>query len=617
MSARVTRQAIDVMGKGAGKLRVTRQMIEVLSAQTVGLAASNTLALEQYANPYARVTQQEIDVLGDGSGTARVTQQLVEVLGDDSVDINGIGVNVLSLIVGATASVDRFGIAENILDLEDGVFNGVQVEVGNELGLVTETTGYNSTHHADADSSIGLESEAIGHNPNIRVSASNDIDLVHDGLGRNSVIRISADNAIAFIQESPFRDHPESVISDLSTLDCFAIGAPSGVEHVTSVLALSQTVRHNFVYVAAASAIAMNQGPYIGQKYTKVASVPLSLVNAGSATRLPGVVVVESVLAFEQEATGDTDIISRSRTSVLELTQTATANRDIPVNGDFNFQSTLQLEQSVTAAAPRFVSASTVLPLSNEVRFSQNARVSIVDLLSLDSRCGLVKERSATNVLELLQKAVRIVTASSILNLQQTLDVNRVKAGSSTFVLTQTLARVLEAKRTVVQPLDLSVSANGFIIAAGLFCAYKPFIGSGPGQAPAVTPPMLGYAKLSLTYPLISPTLTVVLRNPQFGNQDRLAFDRVNRETRGGTLDMFADPDWPKQTTLNVNVTALRRQQVENLLAFFQASIGQEIGLLDHENRQWRGIIITPDASVEQEGKDRFTVNFEFEGALA
>lgn len=617
MSARVTRQAIDVMGKGAGKLRVTRQMIEVLSAQTVGLSASNILSLQQFANPYARVTQQEIDVLGAGSGTARVTQQLVEVLGDDSVDIEGIGVNVMSLTVGATASLDRQGVAENTLDLTVGAFTGVEVQCESVLALSVEAVGYNATHHASADNSIALENESEGRNPNIVVEAQTDLELVQDNTVRNTVIRISAENSITFIQDSPFRDFDGDAFSDLSTLDCSAAGEQVGSKQVANVLALTQTARHNFLFVSAASALAMNQGPYIGQKYTKAVSAPMSLTQIGSAHKLPGVVEVESLLAFEQEAYGDTDIIQRSQTSILKLTQTATVNVAYAVNGDSDFQSTLQLNQFATVAAPRFASANNVLSLSNEPRFSQNARVTITHLLSLTHKCGLVKEASASNVLELLQKANRIVTAQSILNLQVTVTGQPVKPAATVFTLTDTLSRVLIAKRSVNQALGLTDSATGYIIAGGLFCNYRPFVGAGPGQAPSVTPPTLGHATLTLTYPFVSPTLTVVLRNPQFGNQDRLAFDRINRETRGGTLDMFADPDWPKQTTLVVTVQSLRQPQVDNLLAFFQASVGKEVGYLDHENRLWRGIITTPEASIEQEGKDRFNVNFEFEGTLA
>ena len=44
-------------------------------------------------------------------------------------------------------------------------------------------------------------------------------------------------------------------------------------------------------------------------------------------------------------------------------------------------------------------------------------------------------------------------------------------------------------------------------------------------------------------------TFSVSLRAPNLGNKDRLSFNRVLRETRGGTLVVFADPIWPKVQT--------------------------------------------------------------------
>ena len=55
---------------------------------------------------------------------------------------------------------------------------------------------------------------------------------------------------------------------------------------------------------------------------------------------------------------------------------------------------------------------------------------------------------------------------------------------------------------------------------------------------------------LTLTFPYVSPTNTLVLRNPEFANKDSLNFNRINRTTRGGALVVFADSDWPKTQTL-------------------------------------------------------------------
>jgi hypothetical protein len=67
---------------------------------------------------------------------------------------------------------------------------------------------------------------------------------------------------------------------------------------------------------------------------------------------------------------------------------------------------------------------------------------------------------------------------------------------------------------------------------------------------------------------------------------------------------------------LSLEVQHLKQTQVDDLLDFFLDSLGQEVGLLDHENRQWRGIILTPDAEVTYVGRENRSVQFDFEGEL-
>jgi hypothetical protein len=134
---------------------------------------------------------------------------------------------------------------------------------------------------------------------------------------------------------------------------------------------------------------------------------------------------------------------------------------------------------------------------------------------------------------------------------------------------------------------------------------------------PDTTVPTLGEHKLKLTYPYLLPSLAVTLTNPAFGDKDRLNFNRINRETRGGTLIVYADPKWPKTQTLAIQVDNLNPNQAEDMISFLRISLGQEIGLLDWENRQWRGIITTPDARITHVGRSDRSIAFEFQGRLA
>jgi hypothetical protein len=151
---------------------------------------------------------------------------------------------------------------------------------------------------------------------------------------------------------------------------------------------------------------------------------------------------------------------------------------------------------------------------------------------------------------------------------------------------------------------------------------YDPFIGKGtngnPSPPPALLYPNLKPGEFLLYYPPLPapPADIVVLRKPEFGNKDRLQFNRISRETRGGTLVVYADPMWPKTQTLVLTFAALKPFQAFNLQRFMETYLGLEIGLTDWEGRQWTGVIINPNDPVVQDSKFSFTGSFEFEGQL-
>jgi len=125
--------------------------------------------------------------------------------------------------------------------------------------------------------------------------------------------------------------------------------------------------------------------------------------------------------------------------------------------------------------------------------------------------------------------------------------------------------------------------------------------------------PTSGGTGFKLQYPPELPTLEVVLRSPEFGNLYRLTADRVNQETRGGTLVVFADPIWPKVETLVMPMTLLKTVP-QQLLTFMQTTLGKEIKLIDFENRAWVGVIVDPQGAVVEDSRGGFAVSFEFEG---
>lgn len=149
---------------------------------------------------------------------------------------------------------------------------------------------------------------------------------------------------------------------------------------------------------------------------------------------------------------------------------------------------------------------------------------------------------------------------------------------------------------------------------------YTPYTGSsGDASYPAVpsTPPTLGTGTLTLTYPRITPTLTLALKNPKFGNADTLRYTTIERRTRGGDDIVFSDPKWASSQLLEldlVNVAACNTT-IDEVVTFLNTSLGKEIGLADWEGRNWKGIILAPDVEITNDATG-YRVKILFQGEL-
>ncbi len=154
---------------------------------------------------------------------------------------------------------------------------------------------------------------------------------------------------------------------------------------------------------------------------------------------------------------------------------------------------------------------------------------------------------------------------------------------------------------------------------------YIPFVGENtiPG---APTPPddILPFvqtdastARFVLSYPALAATEnSVELRAPELDNIDRLAFNRISRETRGGKLTVFADPEWPKVQTIVATFIGLTKTEVTDLSNFLVTYVGKAIRMQDWEGREWVGVATIPNEAAIQDSKRGWTTSFEFEGVL-
>lgn len=390
----------------------------------------------------------------------------------------------------------------------------------------------------------------------------------------------NSDSILALVQTVVANFYSESVESTLVLVQDVIASLP---EETSSTLALVQTVVTNIQSQSVTSALALVQ------------TAQPSFINAHA----------ESVLALAQTVVQP--FYARSVTSTLSLIS------DVDADGS---------EQTYAVTSFLGLTQTTFehFALANRSITSHLEFVSEEEGPGLTQAVNFVWELEASNIIALSDLAYRIYVVEDTLELIQTVVVASDYPVETELGLEHEVARELILGRSLESTLALTQAVAYEIERTDTLCTYTPFVGTnGDGDAttpPSTTEPVLGSALLTLTHPYVTPTTTLELRNPDFGNQTTLNYSRVFGETRGGTLIVYSDPLWPKIKTLTFQLNALTEAQTESLLDFLGDSLGQEVGLLDWENRQWRGIILTPDAEVTDNGECNKTVSLQFEGEL-
>lgn len=308
---------------------------------------------------------------------------------------------------------------------------------------------------------------------------------------------------------------------------------------------------------------------------------------------------------------------SRVGTHFLVFSETAvfSIERTLPV------EQTLTLTQPVDVRGPLYMDVGQNLNLSQFDTEHKNPNNQFPgNLLELVDKASIGTTISVSQTLSLVQEGRRITRIQNVLSLVQSVLAGKGGAVAQDLELVEVLSRQGLFVRSIAQALSLQQSATyEFPDDTCVKKSYTPFVGAGTGEftPPPTTAPTLTTGTLTLTYPYVSPTSTLVLRNPEFSDRDVLNFNRINRKTRGGTLVVFADPNWPKTQTLSVQVDNLSHTQRDDLVTFLATSLGKEIGLLDWEGRQWRGLIVTPNLLITHVKRGDRSIEFDFQGALA
>ncbi len=429
--------------------------------------------------------------------------------------------------------------------------------------------------------------------------------------------------------------------------------APSVVPlFVTDALFLRDTANPNVPtkHLSAADHVSLGQSNTVYNPVHHLAVTDKVSVKDTSGGRSTGqyVFAVDYVTVADSN-TGHDDTVYESVADSLTITDVATTSGKTPIN--VRATDTLKLADATGAIMPIYLSVVDALQTVVQYAFDPDTLdetpiyAGLQDAVSLNiehgdqglndglrigdsARCGVVRPggitASATDALTLHDSAARAHEAEAT----DALELGDMALGVDGTPGVDSLHIGDLASVSVVRSLSVTdhiVVEQSFVYILPYTLVkrdYHPFVGTGTNGDPAPPPstliPNLKSGEFSLYYPPLpaAPADIVILRKPEFGNKDRLQFNRISRETRGGTLVVFADPMWPKTQTLVLTFAALKPFQAFNLQRFMETYIGLEIGLMDWEGRQWTGVIINPNDPVVQDSKYSFTGSFEFEGQL-
>jgi hypothetical protein len=592
---------------------------EAAASAVLGCAASSTLVLSGAAGRNdllsgAAESALSLDTAADFT-VARAAAATSEIALTDAAARNnllsGSAESAISLETTADFTAVRAVAASNTLDLTDAAAN-----IGGELIEV------------DAESILALG--ATADFTVARAAAAESTLALVDAAARNNLLSSSAESTISLGTTADFTAVRTAAAESTLALSDEATRIEPAVIDVAAESAISLSVaagRNEIVAVAAQSALALT-GAATCVHVVPTAVSAQSVVDLGTtAARVvarPGwawdwlplwdiaeVVVVRSLSAQSTLALSQTEHTARPwYLSAESPLQTVTEEYDPDVDDMVTRIEGLQDAAGVARPLP--------LAVNQPIPLGQSASVVRVKPTAINV--------SAESVLELLGEIRTNQTggAGSWLAFTQTATVDKCKPAKSALELTAEAAVARSGPRGAASAINLHQSATYYLVSAGVLQRYQPFVGAGAPGAPTPPPltldgPLPGVTTtFQLVYPATgSVTDSVTLRAPNFGNKDRLGFNRVLRETRGGTLIVFADPMWPKIQTLVLTFSGLRSAQAQQLLAFLDAHLGEEVGLLDWEGRCWNGVITTPTDPVVQDGRDSFSASLEFEGELA
>lgn len=654
---RVTQQVIEVPGRTDADIQLTNldvQVVGVNESANVQLAAQSIDVLGTPVQPTIRVTQASVDVAGYSVGELRLARVYLEVLRDlptaGDIDVNASNslsftTQALSGLVPVSASSSLGTGTTRLQGNATVTLWRPQVDADSNLAFTTDATYTLFRSHQYLTQTLTFSHTSIGGHP-IAVETASAL-LADDFYGDASYVGPKAVSASSELElESDYR-FPDIFEKTTSNNIAFTqiIGLTGDRSLAASSLISFTTIADNRVKVRDVTSELDFTQTATGNNYKIVGS---ELVLGSIAIEGVYVLNVENELEFTQTVRPNPRTIGPLPTDdvyfgpqELEFTQVARSSIAYVYPTSF-----LDIAQTLNVIRPYYESVSTIMQWTEtETNWEDGSIITTLYGLQDAATVEIDAARSISNPVWFSQfaKKVRIKAGAVDCNASSTLTLNSSVPGNIIYLTaSNTLDFVdyadtrhefptteLEFESDVAYnilrapiPVEniLSIISTCFVEKnEPNLCNYATTVGSTTDPAAPQNylknVPVLdsGAHGVTLFYPWNAPTTTIYLRGPDLGNRDRLEFQRIKRETRGGTLIVWADPMWPKNERLVLGFSGLQEAEGQNLLDFIYLTLGKEIGLTDWEGNTWKVVTMTPSDPLVRNGRCNLSINLEFE----
>jgi hypothetical protein len=252
-------------------------------------------------------------------------------------------------------------------------------------------------------------------------------------------------------------------------------------------------------------------------------------------------------------------------------------------------------------------SVASALNLTTVQAHSYEAIVSVASALSLEQVIRLVWEHSVSSAWTLASVIATVWPegVASALGLTETITDVETTPGSASLALTQAISEKLEMACPVSSALDLTQVVGCSIVKA-----------AAGGEDPCDNSYAFAMSlqkTVTFTYPYGSGAL--VVRAPDFGNSTDVDLGTIVRKNLGGEYKVHKPSSWPTIEVLTMTFSSLTLAERDALLSFFSSSSGYEVGYLDHENVQWKGVVLNQVVDTQEGvGSCAYSISIEFRG---